>query len=336
MNDTDISDLGFLYFDSILAESYLPYITDLAKTKPEIGLGYDGPLMDMTPLFGIFKPEFIVGARVSQDEFDILSGLTTLKFLLAAFDDSAYAISLPAMPELKQLVITGIEENAIKTDDFLINNKQIEKLTIMGSGSMDLSLIKPLENLKQLVISGTDTIFGFDIIPGSKHLELLSVDGVKEGADLTLKKISGIRWVTFYEEETQPAFNSFIESHPDLEVVEILDNEAIIDLHLLESLGRLYGLTVSDTLTDFNTIKSLKNLKYLSLPSELLEDSTFKADLQSLLPGTVIVPNQGVCLGSGWLLLIVPLMSAIGMFRNKIVHRAKVRSQVFQTGHDHL
>ena len=61
MKSTDISELGFLYFDSIIAESYLPYLTDLAKTKPHIGLGYDGPLKDMTRLFEIFKPEFIVG-----------------------------------------------------------------------------------------------------------------------------------------------------------------------------------------------------------------------------------------------------------------------------------
>ena len=72
----------------------------------------------------------------------------------------------------------------------------------------------------------------------------------KLASDLTLKKLSGIRWMTFYEEETQSGFNSFIESHPDLEVVEIINNETIKNLQSLLKLDKLYGLAISDTLTD--------------------------------------------------------------------------------------
>jgi hypothetical protein len=221
--------------------------------------------------------------------------------------------------------LTCIEEDAIKTEDFLINNKQIERLTIMGSGKFDLSLIKPLKNLRELVISGTDTILGFDLILDHKQLELLSVDGKIAGIEVTLKKLSGIRWRTFYEEETQSGFNSFLESHPDLEVVEIINNETIKNLQPLLKLGKLYGLAISDTLTDLIAIKSLKNLKYLSVPYELLDDSLLKADLQNSLPGTVIVPNQGICLGSGWLLLIIPLIVVLKIFSGKISPGAQAR-----------
>jgi hypothetical protein len=131
--------------------------------------------------------------------------------------------------------------------------------------------------------------------------------------------------MTFNKEATQDGFNSFLESHPDLEVVTIINNDTIRNLKPLLNLKRLYGLTVADSLTDFAAIKSLKSLKYLSLPYDLLNDSIIKADLQKSLPGTVIVANQGVCLGSGWLLLIIPLILAFRFFTLHKSHKVHGR-----------
>ena len=325
MKTTDISELGFLYFHSIISDSYIPYLTDLAKTKPNIGLGYEGSLKDMTRLFEIFKPEFLIGADLSGEDFNLLSGLTTLRFLSASLNDSSYTLPLPAMPALKQLILSEVILDDIKADDFLINNKQIERLRIMGSGKFSLKLIKPLESLKELIIEGYDTIADFDQIVNYRKLELLSVAGNKSDIDTGLKELQGIRWMSFYEETTQDAFNSFIDSHPDIEVVEIFDNDVISNLQPLLKLSNLFGLTVTDTVTDLAAIKSLKSLKYLSLPDKLMNDSITKADLLKALPGTKIVANQGVCLGSGWLLLIIPLIIVLGLFNRQKSHRVQGR-----------
>jgi hypothetical protein len=308
MKTTDISELGFLYFHSIVSDNYIPYLTDLAKTKPNIGLGYEGSLKDMTMIFEIFKPEFLIGADLSGADFNLLSGLTTLRFLSASLNDSLYTLPLPAMPALKQLILSEVILDDIKADDFLINNKQIERLRIMGKGKFSLKMIKPLESLKELIIEGYDTISDFDQILIHRDLELLSVAGNKSGFDAGLKVLTGIRWMAFYEETTQDVFNSFIDSHPDVEVVELFNNAAIRNLQPLLKVRNLYGLTVTDTVTDLAAIKSIKSLKYLSLPDKLMNDSVTKADLLKSLPGTRIVANQGVCLGSGWLLLIIPLI----------------------------
>jgi hypothetical protein len=312
MKTTDLSELGFLYFDSIVSDSYIPYLTDLAKNKPNMGLGYEGPLKDMTRLFEIFKPEFLVGADLSGEDFNLLSRLTALRFLAASLNDSVYTLPLPAMPELKQLILSDVVPDDIN-DDFLIHNKQIERLRIMGKGKFSLKLIKPLESLKELIIEGYDTIADFDQILIHRDLELLSVAGNKSGIDAGLKELTGIRWMAFYEETTQDAFNSFIDSHPDVEVVELFNNAAIRNLQPLLKVRNLYGLTVTDTVTDLAAIKSIKSLKYLSLPDKLMNDSVTKADLLKSLPGTRIVANQGVCLGSGWLLLIIPLIVVLGL-----------------------
>lgn len=313
MGSKDISTLGFLYLDSIIGESYIPYLKDLAKAKPYIGLGYDGDLKDLKRMLEIFKPGFLIGVRLSRKDFSLLSGLTNLEFLSASLNDSICTEPLPAMPELEQLVLTDFKMDAVKSD-FLINNKQIEKLSVVGSDKFDFSFIEPLNSLKELIINKADTIENFDLIRNHKQLELLSVAGVKLNNDIALKELPGIRWMAFNEEVTQDEFDSFIEGHPGLEVVEIFDNDTIKNLQPLLNLRKLAGLTVTDTLTDYATIKSLKNLKYLSLPKDILNDSIKKTELQKSLPDTRIVSNQGVCLGSGWLLLLIPLILVLKVF----------------------
>jgi hypothetical protein len=313
----DISDLGFLYFDSIVPEGYLPYLKDLSKSKPNIGIGYDGTIKEMSKLFEMFKPGFIVGACLSQSDYEFLPGLTNLGFLAVYLTDSLYTKPLPGMPGLKQLFLNDVKENVITSEDFLINNKQLEKLTIMGSGNINLSLIKPLDNLKELIINGYDSLLNFDLILDHKKLELLSLSVEKSGNIKKLDELPGIRWMNFYTGDTQDGFDAFIGSHPDLEVVELIYNDTINNLQPLSNLKKLYGLTVTDSLADVSFIKTLSGLKYLSLSHEILDDSRVKEGLLKALPATVIVPNEGVCLGSGWLLLIIPVIAGLSVFSGR-------------------
>jgi hypothetical protein len=313
MKSADFSMLGFLNFDTIIPESYIPYLNDIAKTRPEIGMGYGGDLVVIDRIFKIFSPQFIAGTNLSQKDFNILSGLTNLEILSASLHDSVYTAPLPAMPKLKQLILTDVKKNALH-NDFLINNKQIEKLTVMQSRNFNFLILEPLKSLKELIINEADTIENIDLIRSHKQLELLSVINEKFPNDMPLKELSGIRWMTFYDIVTQDGFNSFVESHPNLEVVELINNDTIRNLQPLLNLKKIEGLIVTDKLTDLATIKSLKTLKYLSLPEDILNDTITKAELQKSLPGTRIVPNHGICLGSGWLLLIIPFIMLFRVF----------------------
>ncbi len=100
-------------------------------------------------------------------------------------------------------------------------------------------------------------------------------------------------------------------AHPGLEVIEIIENNKINDLQPLSKLKLLCGLTITDTVTDITSVKTLTKLKYLSLPDKFLSDTFMKADLLKSLPNTRISANEGFCLGSGWLLLLIPLVLII-------------------------
>ena len=58
-------------------------------------------------------------------------------------------------------------------------------------------------------------------------------------------------------------------------------------------------------------LDSLEQLKLLVLTSEVFDDyPLFITELRTSLPDTRIVPGSGLCLGSGWLLLLIPFILA--------------------------
>ena len=137
-------------------------------------------------------------------------------------------------------------------------------------------------------------------------------------------RLPALRWISVDGKVVQEEFDAFISSNPRLEVIEIIDNDTVSSFQRLATLENLRGLIITDSVTDIETIKTLTDLEYLSLPDTYLQEN--KAEIENALSGTRIVANQGFCLGSGWLLLIIPLIIIIRFLdqiqRNRI-HKRK-------------
>ena len=322
MKTMDLSSLDYIRVDSIIPESYYPYLTELAQLRPGTGLSYEDDLKDISRLIKIFNPRIIVGGSISGKDYNLLSGLTNLELLLVALNDTIFDTPLPEMPRLNQLILINSKNKLSSSSALLSSNKRLERLAIAGDNILDLTILKPLENLRELNVSEIDKLDNIDVLKNQKHLDLLSVTGKKFNSDQLLNSLPGIRWMTFSSNTTQDQFDSFIKNHPDLEVVEIIKNDTIKSLQHLSELKNLYGLTITDTVNDIGSIKSLKNLKYLSLPVKILKKTGNRDDLQKSLPGAKIDANEGFCLGSGWILLIIPFMLVIIIFSRKKVQRA--------------
>lgn len=307
----DLSSFQLVNISSGKFGNYLPYLTELAAIRPDAGINFDGGLKEISDLLKIFKPKYIIGPTPVGDETEVLAGQTNLEILIITPGDSVVSIPLPALPALKQVFLLNMDEDVSITKDYLKNNSQVQKFIVNKPGSLDLEILNPLENLRELVISGCDTILNTDLLNNHKNLEVLSVTGDEITFDPALIRVPSLRWMTFSSNVSQERFNSFINSHPDLEIVELIENRSINNLDALSRLSKLTGLTVTDTVPDVASIKKLVNLKYLSLPDKLLDDPAIEAELQKALPGASIVANEGICLGSGWLLLLFPLVLII-------------------------
>jgi len=314
VTENDFSALQFISVNSKFPESYLPYLAGLAKIKPDAGIYLAGNFRDMADLLEIFNPRIIAGTSLKLSDFEQLSKLTNLEILMTSLTDSVITYPLPSIPELKQLFLTELDDNVALTNNFLVNNKQIERLIIQKSGNLDFSILDPLDNLKELVVNVSGAIINLALINDHTRLEVLSVAGDDLIYDPDLIKLPLLRWMTFSSGVTQKQFNSFIDTHGDLEVIELIKNDTISSLQVLSKLPGLYGLTINDTITDIATVKTLNNLKYLSLPGDYLDDPLNKSEIQKSLPGTRIATNEGFCLGSGWLLLLIPLVLILRFF----------------------
>jgi hypothetical protein len=321
MNSDDLSELGFISVDSLIPESYYPYLIDLAAMKPGLGIGIDyDHFTAFDKLFTIINPSLLSAGTVSYTDFRTLEGLTNIETLILSIKDTLPVIPLPALPKLKKLYLSEISDEVLSDKDFLVNNPQIESILISNSGIVDFDFLDHLVNLKELLISGSDTLLNPDLISKHRNLELVSV--VTDGLGIVpgLDKLKKIRWFAFSTDVTQSQFDSFISEHPSLEVVEIFENDTIASLKPLLNLKKLYGLAILDTLTDIATVKQMTNLKYLSLPEEVYTDSARMKLLNEALPGTKIVANQGFCLGSGWLLLLIPMIAVFVFIRRRKSH----------------
>jgi hypothetical protein len=305
---TDFSQLEFITFGSKVPESYIPFLTRLAKIRPDAGLSIQNGLANLSEILKLFNPGIILGSGIPVKNYDLLSGEPNLETLVLVIDDSLQTKPLPAMAELEQLIIEGSDNGSLTGDKFLANNSQLERLSVISLSIFDCAVLKPLTNLRELMIFDCDTVLNAELINEHKSLEVLNPFWDDFRYDFTEKDLPSLRWITITSLLPQTEFESLIASNPSLEVVEIVKNNKINNLQPLLSLKNLFGLTVVDTLTDINTIKSLKNLKYLSLPKGVINDSIKKAMIHQALPGTVLASNEGVCLGSGWLLLLIPFV----------------------------
>lgn len=302
----DLSALQVINISSDTIAGCFRDLKELAALRPGAGIVFSGNFHNMEALCQVFQPQLIVSPTLYKSGYGKLASLTGLKVLIASAGDSLLTDPLPAMPSLKHLALTEIEEHAVISGDLLIHNKQLERVGLGKEGAIDFSLLRPLENLKELVIIGADSILNPEEINRHKNLELLFLAGDELDFDPSVFHLPRLRWIAIPSCVTQDEFTTLLKNHPNLEVVEIFGNDTITSLKQLSALSKLSGLAIMDTVTDLATVKTLKNLKYLSLPHELLNDSLFNAELHRTLPGTKIAANDGFCLGSGWLLLLLP------------------------------
>jgi hypothetical protein len=320
MKSADISDLETLYFNSIIPNTYLPYLKEIARLKPSTALVFGendsiNLLDDYTRHADYFAPRF-VNAIVTQSRFSELARWKTAECLYLNLEDSIITSWLPEFPVLKQLILNGDNIKSIDAS-FLSKNKQLEKLVLL-TRLPDYALLEPLSNLQELTITNEDEITDASALKKNlKNLSVLITSGNFTNIE-SLSTLKKLRWLGLPANTSQQQFNTITSQLSDLQVLEITGNNTITNFAALQHMPNLTGLVITDTVTDKESLFALKNLRYLSLPQKNKQDSAYLQAIEKALPGCLIIPNSGACLGSGWLLLLIPVVLLfILFFQNK-------------------
>jgi hypothetical protein len=120
-----------------------------------------------------------------------------------------------------------------------------------------------------------------------------------------MKKLA---WAGLPPQITQEQFSAFVTEHPAMKILELIKCEEITDLSPLKRLKGLTGLIISRTAEIPDSVGDLKTLTFLGLTADAFDNNQEKiARIRAALPRALVVPASPLCLGSGWILPVIPL-----------------------------
>jgi hypothetical protein len=311
-----LSHLESIVFNDTIPSSYIPYLKKIALDHPTVSLVFtEHDSMDIVADYlqkaDFFQPR-VITIPVSDPSVPALAHWKKVNCLFLALNDSLLRSPLPALPEMKECIVFGDEVVSMPAN-FFIHNPQLNKLSLLTNRPF-FELLAPLTQLDELVLNNTDStpVSGsLGTVPA--HLSVLIASGKFNGIE-SLTALKRLKWLGLPDNTTQQEFNLLTGKLRKLQVLQIAGNKELTDLSTLRALPDLRGLVIIDTVTDKKTIPGLNKLRFLSLPEDSQEDSLFLKEMRKALPGTVVVANSGACLGSGWLLLLIPLSLVSGLF----------------------
>ena len=319
MKPGQLTDLASILVQDPIPESYIPYLKTIATQHSRLSLTFaDNDSLNLASDYiqkaGFFQPT-VVFIPVTNAEIPALAYWKQSNCLFIVLTDSVILNPLPALPEMKECIVYGDDLKSMPVD-FFTNNPQLKKLSLLLNKPF-YDLLAPLDQLDELVLNHGDSVAALDELKNiPEKLSVLLVSGKCTGIE-QLEKAKGLKWLGLPDNISQMEFNLLTTRLKKLQVLEIAGNSHLTDFRPLRELPDLRALVIIDTVTDKKTIGQLKKLRYLSLPEDTKEDSAYLKEMQKALPGCIVVANSGACLGSGWLLLLLPVALLAGL----IVHK---------------
>ncbi|WP_370476498.1 hypothetical protein [Tamlana flava] len=319
LSTDEISHLRTIQFVKPIWDSIKPYLEKIAHLNPTVDICYISEIdsisllnKDLFWLSKYFKPKvLLLGNETDSISFSSLTKFPSLESVMTSLPINGDGY-FPHLPHLKDLVL-GNNENSIPLgSEFFREIADLESLTIIveESANIDWTSLDKLKNLRKLSIE-TDSIILNDIYGHHPHLQSLHLGVYNEGVSISdIFNKNKLKWLSLY-----PADEFLIwqkskvlqDSFPELEYLEFENKDSLLDYRNFKNIKKLKYLVIQSEVGLDSTLHNLDHLRYLSLSHDFLKDSVNVARLQRALPNTVIAPNSGACLGSGWLLVIIPL-----------------------------
>lgn len=293
----------------------LNLVKKIAKARPTIGLCLGDITKVSSEILALFTPSWLyISGSFDFNEVDtsrlkkleclfvfepentqFIEELDHLETLILHSENDAGDLNLDRIAQLRSLTLSGWS-NINGLENFS-NRNRLRNLYFVGCETDDVSLIYLFPKLTGLGLYYCDV-----------DIDLLE-----------LQDLSRLRWLSFPPNVSQSDFATFLSQHPELKVVDLINCDKINDLSPLASLAEIQGLTLEVAVEDLSPLYQLTDLQVLTLGEDSFDEEDYQ-NLQASLPNTQIV--TGYCLGSGWLLLMIPCI-AVG---SVVIHLARKRS----------
>jgi len=273
-------------------------------------------------VISLFEPHFLAASlEVLSGRFSELEPrLANLETLWTIGEGSLQF--LPRLPRLRALWLHGWLRAG--SGDIPPGTRNLRSIAILqGKEVEDLAFLRNATGLRELVlwgIEGLKDISALAAFPDLKMLWFVGIDATSVSNLSVLDRLPNLAWLQFPRDTSQEAFARVIATHPDLEII-VLGSDYVRDLSPLQSLRdpRAVILAVKGDV-DVTPLHQLKTLEYVGLSDDAFEGEAAnkkealdkKSDaLEKALPDTFVGRAQPYCLGSGWILLLLPLIALL-------------------------
>jgi hypothetical protein len=308
----DLRSLRFLMLPKNLDESRLPTLRKLAAVNPDLGLGISGAwsISNLMSAAALFKPRVLfLESSVSAAELSgFLADQNQIETLFITVTDAENLDFLATLPNLRRLAINGWDP--AETGPLPKGMRALKSLILFDSEILDASALaavpEGIEELSLVMCGKITSLGGLERFSNLRTLILNMSPGIEDLS--VLRGIKKLAWVGLPPGITQEQFSAFIGEHPAMKIVELIGCGEITDLSPLQRLTGLTGLVVGQIGGKFaavDQVDQLKSLEFLGLTGEVFDKHPESlARIREALPRALVIP---VCLGSGWILLVIPL-----------------------------
>jgi hypothetical protein len=303
-----------------LSESEMNRLGNFSGTICHPGLLIEGDSL-LEDVITLLEPGWMIAEEL---DFSALpaqarAGLKHLELLWHLGADPVDYEFLYGLPELRSLIIQywdSIDFAELHWEEL----NRLESLTVIESDIRDLDPLVACAEIRNLNIVFCEPLSAVGAITDIPGLTSLGFTGCFQidSIPLMLEVPSLIR-LSFPGNTNQEAFADIVAGLDALEVVEMIQCKGITDLSPLQDHPGLRALTVDFDLPDVKSLTSLSGLELLVLTADYFEDSLAMAEIRKAMPDTRIVAGGGFCLGSGWILLLLPAILLLVMLKQKTV-----------------
>lgn len=311
LTDTEIKKLSALHVKSSLTQELYSTLKQSETSLEGIGLILEGgsEMENLNELLAIFRPRFLV----IDDSWELpvpeeSHCLSNLELLWVEDNIPALAKLVSCCSNLESLIVAGWEPGQGELLP-LSELKKLKNLTLAESELTSLSPVELPDAIQNLYIISCDTLSDISALSSYNKLQGLGLtlcQGIQNVA--ALHELKQLQWVSLPPSISQNEFVDLAEHFTELEVLELIACSEIKTLSPLINLSELNILVLQMELDQLDMLDSLEQVELVVLSSEVIHDNPeWVKELRASLPNTKIVAGSGLCLGSGWLLLLFPV-----------------------------
>ncbi|MFW6108680.1 MAG: hypothetical protein ACOC8D_02585 [bacterium] len=300
--------LRCIYLAGKLDDGQMAALKALAAQRPALDLVVEkeAPLDD---LLRLFEPRRLIlpERRLTEAQQRLLAKLPELEALWVGAERTAELDFLTRLPRLRRLVVNGWKPG--RADLFPWGCRRLRALGLTDCGLTSLTAIEHLTDLRELRLLHCKQMTDLTALTSVQRLSVLALFLDEQVEDYgVVPRLPKLRHLALGSPIAQPSFDALVRSMPDLQSLELVGCKEVNSLAAVPQLTNLDHLVLLTEAEDLEPVLEMKHLELLALPEKVWKDQQTIAGVRAALPQTALTEAQ-VCLGSGWLLVLVPAIA---------------------------